>query len=108
MIITVYLTDYVNLLINCLVINLKFLVFFQKLSQMQIIVPFEVPESHCVETKFTHVPTQEQKQLLSQLGVHLKHKKFTPSEDVVICTNWSHFRRVIMFNVKSVFVILWW
>ena len=108
MIITVYLTDYVNLLINCLVISSKFLFFFQKLSQMQIIVPFEVPESHCVETKFTHVPTQEQKQLLSELGVHLKNKKFTPFEDAVIRTNWSHFRRVIMFNVKSVLVIFGW
>jgi len=97
-----------NLLINCLVISLKFLVFFQKLSQLQIIVPFEVPESHCVETKFTHVPTQEQKQLLSELGVHLKQRKFTPSEDAVIRANWSHFRRVIIFNVKSVLVILGW
>ena len=75
---------------------------------MEIMVPFQVPESHCVETQFTHVPTQEQKQLLSKLGVHLQYKKFAPSEDAVICTNWSHFRRVIMFNVKSVLVILEW
>jgi len=103
-----YLTNYVNLLINCLMISLKFLVFFQKLSQMQITVPFQVPEAHLIETQFTHVPTQEQKQLLSKLGVHLKYKKFIPSEDAVIRTNWSHFRRVIMFNVKSVLVILGW
>jgi len=98
----------VNLLINCLVINLKFLIFFQKLEEVQILVPFQVPESHCVETQFTHVPTQEQKQLLSKLGVHLKYKKFTHSEDAVIRANWSHFRRVIMFNVKSVLLILGW
>jgi len=74
MIITVYLTDYMNLLINCLVISLKFLVFFQKLSQMQI-VPFEVPESHCVETKFTHVPTQEQEATTFRAWCTLKAKE---------------------------------
>jgi hypothetical protein len=69
-------------------------------------VPFQVPESHGIETQFTHVPTEEQKQLLSNLGVQLKYKKFTPFEDAVIRKNWSHFRRVIMFNVKYVLVIL--
>jgi hypothetical protein len=73
---------------------------------MQILVPFEVPESHCIETQFTHVPTEEQKGLLAQLGVRLKYKKFTPSEDAVIRKNWRRFRRVIMFNVKFVPVIL--
>lgn len=73
---------------------------------MEIMVPFQVPESHCVETQFTHVPTEEQKELLSSLGVQLKYKKFTPSEDAVICKNWRHFSRVIMFSVKYVLVIL--
>jgi hypothetical protein len=77
----------------------------QKLGQIHILVPFEVPESHCVETQLSHVPTEEQKVLLSQLGAQLKYKKFTPSEDAVIRKNWSRFRRVIMFNVKFVSVI---
>jgi hypothetical protein len=69
-------------------------------------VPFQVPESHCVETQFTHVPTEEQKQLLSQLCVQVKYKKFTPAEDAVIHNNWSHFRMVITYNVKCILVIL--
>jgi hypothetical protein len=72
---------------------------------MQIVVPFEVPKSHFVETQFTHVPTEEQKELLAELGVQLKYKKFTPAEDAVIRKNWSRFRRVIVFNVKFIAII---
>jgi hypothetical protein len=75
---------------------------------MQIMVPFQVSESHCAETQFTHLSTHEQKQLFSKLGVHLKYKKFAPSEDAVIRMNWGHFKKVIMFNVKSVLVTLEW
>jgi hypothetical protein len=62
-------------------------------------VPFNVPESHCIETRFTHVPTEEQKILLADLGVQLKYKKFSPDEDAVICKNWKCFSKVIMFNI---------
>jgi hypothetical protein len=62
-------------------------------------VPFDVPQSHCVETRFTHVPTEEQRTLLADLGVQLKYKKFSPYEDAVICKNWERFSKVIKFHI---------
>jgi hypothetical protein len=66
------------------------------------VVPFEVPPSHCIETHFTHVPSEEQKKLLAELGVQLKYKKFTPYEDAIICKNWERFSKVMIFNMKCV------
>lgn len=69
-------------------------------------MPFDVPQSHCVETRFTHVPTEEQKRLLADLGVQLKYKKFSSYEDAVICKNWEHFSKVSMFNIYLKFVLV--
>lgn len=84
----------------------KFLTLFQKLKRIQIVVPFDVPQSHCVETRFTHVPTEEQKRLLADLGVQLKYKKFSSYEDAVICKNWKIFSKVSMFNIYLKFVLV--
>lgn len=87
--------------------TLNFLILFQKLKRIQIVVPFDVPQSHCVETRFTHVPTEEQKTLLADLGVQLKYKKFSSNEDAVICKNWERFSKVIMFNIYlKIFLVL--
>jgi hypothetical protein len=66
------------------------------------VVPVEVPSSHCVETRLTHVPTEEQREVLADLGVQLKYKKFTPYEDSIICKNWERFSRVIVFHMTFV------
>jgi hypothetical protein len=83
-------------------VYVKFHVLFQKLKNIEIVVPLDVPLSHCVETHFTHVPTEEQRKILADLGVQLKSKKFTPYEDSIICRNWERFSKVIMFHVKFV------
>jgi hypothetical protein len=69
-------------------------------------VPFDVPQSHCIETRFTHVPTEEQKMVLADLGVQLKYKKFSSREDAVISKNWEHFSKVIMFNIYLQFLLV--
>jgi len=56
-------------------------------------VPFPVHEPHCIETRFTHLLSVEQKQQLSKLGVHLTYKKFT-SSNKVICKNWKRVKTV--------------
>lgn len=82
-------------------------IFFQKLTDTEIVVPVDVPASHCVETRLTHVPTEGQRELLANLGVQLKSKKFTPVEDSVICENWERFSRVIVFHMKFVPILSW-
>ena len=68
--------------------------FLNHSQSLQIMVPFPVHEPHCIETQFTHLPSKEQKQRLSKLGVHLTYKKFTSSDDKVIYKNWRRLKRI--------------
>ncbi|PNF41317.1 hypothetical protein B7P43_G17743 [Cryptotermes secundus] len=77
----------------------------EKLKRIQILVPFDVPQSHCVETRFTHVPTEEQKRQLADLGVQLKYKKFSSYEDAIICKNWEHFSKEYNFEDVEPFLL---
>ncbi|XP_021932942.1 uncharacterized protein LOC110836249 isoform X2 [Zootermopsis nevadensis] len=78
----------------------------KKLTDTEIVVPVDVPASHCVETRLTHVPTEGQRELLANLGVQLKSKKFTPVEDSVICENWERFSREYGFEDTAPFMLL--
>jgi hypothetical protein len=57
------------------------------LSNRKIKAPFPVLEPHCIETEFTHLPSKQQKQQLSKLGVHCTYKKFTSDDDKIIRKN---------------------
>lgn len=69
-------------------------VYKSLLENFTVDIPFDIPETHKIETKISGSCTAKQNEAFKALGVTMKTLKYTKEEDEIILTNWTHFCKV--------------